>query len=468
MSFAARPATLHPRGRHRRHDARERLTPAVVCALFLPLAVALAELLYRHPVGWGTAVGGALGLALAMTLVIARFDLAVAIGFLLSGVVLIEPAPSDVLFGLVMAVAFVTGRLRVPAVPRLAVALVVAFVLLNVISATAVVDWEVAGRFFLISLYLALFSLWLAGYVDRPERARRIVRAYLAAALFSAVVGTAALFVPFPDHSMLVLGGKRAKALFKDPNVYGPFLIPIMLILAEELFRPRLLRLRASLRVLSFLVLAVGVFFSYSRAAWLNLAIGLIVLIVIVVLRRPDRRAISLVLAVAAGAAAVVGAVVVTGSLRFLQERAHEQSYDVERFASQARGVSEGLSHVFGIGPGQFNVISPEATFSLYIRALAEQGVLGLLVMGGLVLATLVFGALNALRGRDTYGISAAALFAAWCGLIANSFFVDTVHWRHLWLLAALIWAGATHKPDAARARLARARATALARASPP
>jgi len=27
---------------------------------------------------------------------------------------------------------------------------------------------------------------------------------------------------------------------------------------------------------------------------------------------------------------------------------------------------------------------------------------------------------------------------AAWCGLVANSFFVDTLHWRHLWLVAAL------------------------------
>jgi hypothetical protein len=468
MSFAARPA---PSGGRARTGTHGYLTPALLCAIFAALGVGLAKLLYSHPLGWGLALGGALTLVLAFALVIGRFDAAVGIGFLLSGVVLIEPAPSDVLFGLVMAVAFVTGRFRLPAVSRLAVALVTAFVVLNVVSATEVISWEAAGRFFLISLYLALFSLWVAGYIDRPQRARALVRAYLAAALFSAVIGTAALFVPFPDHSMLVLGGKRAKALFKDPNVYGPFLIPIALILAEELFHPRLLRLRPSLRVASFVVLAIGVFFSYSRAAWLNLAIGLIVLTVIVVLRRPDRRAISLVFTIAAGALAIAGAVVLTGSLRFLRERAHEQNYDVERFASQARGVSEGLTHVFGIGPGQFNVISPEATFSLYIRALAEQGVLGLLVMGALVLATLVFGAVNAMRGRDTYGISAAALLGAWCGLIANSFVVDTIHWRHLWLVAALIWAGAMRERNAAASPAGRARAPALAvlaRASPP
>jgi hypothetical protein len=58
------------------------------------------------------------------------------------------------------------------------------------------------------------------------------------------------------------------------------------------------------------------------------------------------------------------------------------------------------------------------------------------------MLLTLGFAARNAVLGRSTYGIGSAALLAAWCGLLANSLFIDTLHWRHLWLLAALIWAG--------------------------
>ena len=68
---------------------------------------------------------------------------------------------------------------------------------------------------------------------------------------------------------------------------------------------------------------------------------------------------------------------------------------------------------------------------------------LGLLVLLTLLLLTLVFASRNAILGRDTYGIGSAALLAAWCGLLANSVFIDTLHWRHLWFLAALIWAGA-------------------------
>jgi hypothetical protein len=59
-----------------------------------------------------------------------------------------------------------------------------------------------------------------------------------------------------------------------------------------------------------------------------------------------------------------------------------------------------------------------------------------------LIVATLVFAGRNAVIGRDTYGIGSAALLGAWCGLVANSAFVDTLHWRHLWLVAGLIWAG--------------------------
>ena len=88
---------------------------------------------------------------------------------------------------------------------------------------------------------------------------------------------------------------------------------------------------------------------------------------------------------------------------------------------------------------------------SLYVRAFAEQGILGLLSLLVMVGATLMLAARNALNGRHTFGIGSATLFGAWLGLLLNSFFVDTIHWRHLWIVAALIWAGAMRpetKPD--------------------
>jgi len=436
--------------------------------MLLALAAVLAEILSRNPPSLAIAVGGCLLLALGLVLVLAQYDLAVFIGFLMLAVVLVEPAPGDALFGLIMAVAAVTGRFGIKRVPRAAICIVTAFLLINVISLTDVISWSVATRFFAATLYLGLFSLWLAAYIDRSSRARMLLRAYLFVAVLSAGLTSIALFIHFPESKLLIGDGERGKGLFKDPNVYGPFLIPMALILAEEIFNPRLLRLRRPFKFACFLVLTLGVVFSYSRAAWLSYAIGLIVLIAIAVLRSPDRRAISLLIVVLVSGVATAGTIVGTGSLSFLNERAHLQSYDTQRFGAQSFGLKTGLEHPFGVGPGQFDVISPVSSHSLYVRSLSEQGVLGLLAIIALVVGTLAFAAANVLHGRDTYGISAAALLAAWCGLAVNSFFVDTLHWRVLWLIAALIWAGAMRRRSATGATGATEAMPALRAAAQP
>jgi O-antigen ligase len=102
-----------------------------------------------------------------------------------------------------------------------------------------------------------------------------------------------------------------------------------------------------------------------------------------------------------------------------------------------------GWSNPVGVGPGQFQYHHPVETHSTFVRVLAEQGFAGLAVWLGIVLATLVLALRNVVRGRETYGIGSAALLGSWCGLVFNSVVVDTLHWRHLWVVAALIWAGA-------------------------
>jgi hypothetical protein len=131
----------------------------------------------------------------------------------------------------------------------------------------------------------------------------------------------------------------------------------------------------------------------------------------------------------------------VTGSLGFLQERARYQSYDSERFQAQSGGIEVGERTLTGIGPGQFERVVELSAHSTYIRALAEEGVLGFMVLTLLLFGTLLIAIRNAVAGSDTFGISATALLAAWCGILASSVFVDTLHWRHLWLVAGLIWA---------------------------
>jgi O-antigen ligase len=418
-------------------------TLAAGAAALLALFLAAGVLLSRNPLPLSVVLAIGIGLLATLFLALARYHAAVALGVLLLAAVRLEPAPADVLFAVVIAVAFATGQFRLERIPLSVTALVTLFLALNLLSSVEVVDAARTVEFFAITLYLCVFALWLTGYVCSPGRARLVVAAYLVAAVVSAALACLALFVPLPGREAFV-DGPRAQGLFKDPNVFGPFLVPAALILMEEIVAPRLLRLRQLTKLLLLSTVTLGVLFSFSRAAWLNLVVASAVLFAILALRRGGgRRAMSLFVVVLLAAAAGFGVVSATSTAGFLQERAAFQVYDVQRFGAQASGLDLAAQYPLGIGPGQFERVSDLSAHSTYVRALAEQGALGLVALLALMLLTLGFAARSAVLGRDTYGIGSAALLAAWCGVLANSLFIDTLHWRHLWLLAALIWAGA-------------------------
>lgn len=435
-------AAHHPLIVRRRVDAVGWAAALVAGAALIALFAAVGLALGRNPLPLPVVFGFGLGLSIALALSLARYDAAVALGILLLAVVRIEPAPSDLVFAVAIAVALAIGSFDLERVPVSVAALVSAFLALNLLSAIGAIDPGRAAEFFAITLYLGIFALWLASYVCSVRRARLIVLAYLAGAVLSAAVACAALFAPFPGAEAFV-SGPRAQGLFKDPNVFGPFLVPAALILMEETVAPRLLRWRLPIKLVLLSVLTVGIVFSFSRAAWLNLAVGVLVLLAVLSLRRGGgRKAFTLLAASLVAGTALFGVLAATSSLAFLEQRTAFQDYDAQRFSAQATGVDAAAEHPLGIGPGQFERVSELSAHSIYVRALAEQGLLGVFLILGLMVLTLGFAARNASLGRDTYGIGSAALLAAWCGLIANSFFVDTLHWRHLWLVAALVWAG--------------------------
>jgi O-antigen ligase len=433
---------VHAVSVRRRIEPAELLVWAAAAVTLLALFLAAGVALSRSPLPLPVVLAFGVGLLGTLALALGRYDAAVALGLLLLAVVRIEPAPPDLVFGVVIAVALVTARLRLERVPLSATLLVSAFLAVNLLAATGAMDGTRAVMFFGITVYLGVFALWLAAYVASVRRARLVLVAYLAGAALSAAAACLALVVPFPGAHVFV-DGPRAQGLFKDPNVFGPFLVPAALMLMEETVAPRLLRLRLATKLVLLSVLTVGVVFSFSRAAWLNLAVGVLILLTILALRRGGgRRALMLLVVALVAGAALVGVVTATSTTDFLSERAALQDYDAQRFGAQASGIEIAERHPLGLGPGQFERVSDVSAHSTYVRALAEEGIAGALLVFGLMLLTLGFAARNVVFGIDTYGIGSAGLLAAWCGLLANSFFVDTLHWRHLWVVAALIWAG--------------------------
>ena len=420
-----------------------RIAAALGLGLF---GATLTYFLYRHPPTMLIVFGFAFVLLGSLALAIFAYDTAVALGVVLLAAVRFQPAPTDIVFAVLMVVAAVTGRFTLRRLTAGPLFLVGAFLAFNLVSTIDVADTRRAAQFLGITVYVLVFGLWLASIVTDATIVRRLARWYVIGAVASALLSTLALIVPFPGHHLFTRIG-RAEGLFKDPNVFGPFLVPAALILLEEILTPRLFSWRRTTKVLSFLILMLGVLFSYSRAAWLNLVAGLAIMVLVYSFRRGAGRSAARAVALVLVACVALGAVVsFTGSLSFLEQRARVQSYDSGRFGAQSESIKWAASHPFGIGPGQFERRAHIAAHSMYARALAEEGVPGLIALVFLMLATLCWAGQNAILGRDTYGIGSAALLGAWFGAILNGFFVDTLHWRHLWLLAALIWAGSARR----------------------
>ena len=162
-----------------------------------------------------------------LALALARYEAAVALGFLLFGVVAVEPAPPDGVFAVVIVVALLTGRFSLSRVPLSIFALLGAFIFLNFLSAIEAIDPGAAARFMTITIYLAVFAVWFTSYLTSERRARNVVRAYVGPAVLFGLLASLALFLPIPGADQLLhYKGTRATGLFEDPNVFGPFLDP--------------------------------------------------------------------------------------------------------------------------------------------------------------------------------------------------------------------------------------------------
>jgi len=398
-------------------------------------------------------LGGFVALgAVALIALIAPLWLFVA-AFVMLAAVFVEPAPVDVLFIALMGLSFGSRRVS-PRLPGAISAVLGLLIAVGLISTMNAAEFARAVRFELITLYLIALAVWLT-WMFRDARATRLaLHGYVIGATATAGIAAVARFVPFPSSELFLYDEFRAQGLFEDPNVFAAFLVPAAAIALEEVARPRLLPWSRTVSGIVFAILCTGTIVAFSRAGWLNLALACTTILLATAFRRGGLR-----LAVRSAGAVVVTLIVglvllaATGSLAFLQERSQlaAQSYDEERFSAQSSAVAAMTDHTFGHGPGQVEVGFEVATHSLYVRSAYEQGVGGVVLATALLVATLAFAWGLLVRDASVHGVGSAALFGSWLGVVASSFFIDTLHWRHLWMLAALIWVGAVGATGSSR-----------------
>lgn len=358
-----------------------------------------------------------------------------------SFLVFIEPSPYEVLSALLVFTCLLAGV----TLDRKLLPLVILLLLYNLggaFSLIPVIGDDAARRFIIISFYMAFTAIVFAMIfsTDTVRRAEILRKAYVLAGICAAIAGIVGYF---QSIDILTLYG-RARGTFKDPNVFGPFLILPMLFLLQS-FLARGIRIFS---LAAFMLMAAGLFLSFSRAAWAHFVFSAALMMALLFVTTPSgwfraRLVAFSVMATLAVAGLLIGLLAIGNVGTVFKERASlNQYYDVGeggRFGNQKRSVGELLERPNGFGPLQFRTHFTNDPHQVYLNAFASYGWLGGFSYLALVIVTLTIGARTVLVTTpwQPYFI---AVMATYTGVAAEGLVIDTDHWRHYYLLLGLVW----------------------------
>jgi len=409
----------------------------------------LSDLAATHDFGEGRAARSVVGRRLLNGILFVTLAL--------SAIAFIEPSPHDVMM-IVLLGACVAAR--VPFDRKLVPLLVLLIVWLigGLLSLTQVPDQRNTLQYDGTSIYLAVAAILFACLFCDGDAARLKIlrRGYLLAALIATAAGYAGFFHLVP-HYQIFLDNFRVSATFKDPNVFGPFLIfPLLLLMIGLMTRG----LRIGGLILAMALLG-GLFLSFSRGAWIHFVVSALVAVVLLfaVTREPRLRTRMVLLGIGAtvAAALVLAALISIGSVHdlFLERAKAIQPYDIGpggRFWEQRLALGQILEHPNGMGPFEFSRIFGTQQHDVYMQGFLVYGWLGGAAYATLVLVTLVIGIRSAIVATPWQPYLIAA-YAAFVGEAFEGFIVDTDHWRHFFLLLGLIWGLTAATINASRRR---------------
>ena len=371
--------------------------------------------------------------------------LAVASG----AVVFAEPAPVDALTMALILVLPVVGLVSMKPVLIVLLSLWLIAGVSALIASTQAFDFGRSVTHSAVSIYLYFAFFILAAFVaKRPEaHTRLIMNAYVCAALLASVAAVIGYFSLLPGSYELFTKFGRAAGTFKDPNVFGPFLVPPLLYVLHLVIHRPLRQTIVPGGIFLFLIFAV--LLSFSRGAWMNLAISGAVYVFFVFATAPTNlQRLKLILIAAVGAVALVGVLVVAAQQpkisKILTERAQVvQSYDAGpegRFGGQSKATALIPLKPFGIGALEFGErFHHEESHNVYLTMMLQSGWIGGLIFMAMTVLSLCAGFAHAIKRTPMQPMVIVA-FSAFVGLAIQGLTIDHDHWRHLYLVMALLW----------------------------
>lgn len=365
----------------------------------------------------------------------------------LSSIVLFEPAPYEV-FCLVALIGFFMAGLPVPRSVLPLIFLIVLFIIGGIGGLTYSLNFSKSAIYIAVTGFLGLTSIFFACYVAQSPY-KRIVMIERAAYL-AAIIACSAAFIGYMNIDGLsenFLLYDRARGTFKDPNVFGAFLIlPAMWALYALLNTTSYRSIIISSSIV--FITSLGIFLSFSRAAWGQLIFGALLLILISFILAPSNRIrIRISVLTISGIFLLFSLLTVIIALPqfsslFAERFSLSQSYDIGhlgRFGRFIPGLLLAFENPLGIGPYVFRVIYLEEPHNVYLNSILIYGWLGGIAYFLLVIITLLRGARFILYSHPLRSaiipIYVTFLVTALEGLI-----IDSDHWRHFFLMLGLLW----------------------------
>lgn len=362
-----------------------------------------------------------------------------SITIILSGVIFIEPAPYDFLILLLLFIAVYKNYLTYSKEHFWPIIFLLIFIETNFISLYFIKDMYSAIFFMLITIYCIVMWATLVGinsYFGKKILSR-IFNMYILSSLIVVIPGLITYYYPLPFSDLLIYGDSRIKSFFKDPNVFGPFLIPPTLYTLWLIEKNS--KIKMFVAILLFLLFTSGILLSYSRAAWGQFILSIIIYFI----ARKDKsiKTVKTIFSlIIIGIPIMIYIIFFTQAGKLFFERTSLQTYDQVRFSQQERSLDYFYHFPLGFGPGQSEMILSQSTHSLFIRIFSEYGIIGLICFVIFLTITLKRSFFLSKNDLGEYKIFYTIITASIIGVIFNSFFVDTLHWRHFWLLLSLPW----------------------------
>lgn len=362
-----------------------------------------------------------------------------------SSILFIEPAPYDVLGIGLLCFCFIAG-LSVPVNIRTGIVLLCVFLLANLIACLTVDNPLITIRSLAVRIYMVIswfFFVCLIYENPKPVYAT-IWNGYIIAAIISVIVGALSFYEMIPYLEQFV-ENRRVRAFFKDPNVYGPFLVPVALFAFSKLESTN--GFKMILYSALFLFISYGILIGFSRGSWINYFVSIVLYVGFRFRTYKSPAEINQLLKILGlGLVLLVFFIIYVASTDKISEmieiRFNVQNYDTMhggRLSNQLLILKTALTQPFGVGAYLSEILFFRAPHNIYLHVLIESGWVGAIAFYTFLIVTIQKAYKFSLQPSNIQK-SYIVTYVCTIGILVQSLFIDSTHWRHMYLMFAMLW----------------------------